>query len=89
MSSHETLDDTGRPIKRPVLQLIRGDATAEEVAAVLAVVLGAAASGRNAPEASEPVSLWGSARHRSTRISPSGRHVDADQLGWRTSFWPR
>ncbi len=72
----------------PVLRVIRGDATPEEIAAVLAVVL---ARSRTAPHDPGPRAawLWGSSRHRSVRVSPSGRHVDADMLSWRTSFWPR
>ncbi len=49
------------PAKNPALQVIRGDATAEEVAAIVAVL--AAAGGRQAaPE--PPASRWGGrARH--------------------------
>lgn len=79
-------DQTSDQAKRPVLRIIRGDATPEEVAAVLAVVLARAGT---APEEIPRASLWGSSRHRSTRVSPSGRHVDASMLSWRTSFWPR
>ncbi len=73
---------------RPVLRVIRGDATPEEVAAVLAVVLARSPATAPLPEP-ERAWLWGSSRHRSTRVSPSGRHVDASMLSWRTSFWPR
>lgn len=84
--SVQKLADDGTP--RPVLRVIRGDATPEEIAAVLAVVL-AADRGAGSPPEPEAPSLWGSARHRNVRLSPSGRHVDAATLSWRTSFWPR
>lgn len=77
------------PAGRPVLRVIHGDATPEEVAAVLAVVLARSRAARRATEQQTGASLWGSARHRSVRVSPSGRHVDAAMLSWRTSFWPR
>jgi hypothetical protein len=73
---------------RPVLRVIHGNATPEEIAAVLAVVLAKSRTARSA-EPKAAASLWGSARHRSVRVSPSGRHVDAAMLSWRTSFWPR
>jgi hypothetical protein len=76
------------PEQPPVLRVIRGDATPEEIAAVLAVVLARVGAGGQGPAPREST-LWGSSRHRSVRVSPSGRHVDASMLSWRTSFWPR
>jgi hypothetical protein len=73
---------------RPVLRVIRGDATEEEIGAALAVVLARTGASTPPPDPGSP-SLWGSARHRSVRVSPSGKHVDASMLSWRTSFWPR
>jgi acyl-CoA carboxylase epsilon subunit len=68
------------PDERPVLKIIRGDATAEEVAAIVAVVAslpGPAA----APRARRPE--W-SAPHRKVRTTfPNGRG------GWRSSSLPR
>jgi hypothetical protein len=71
---------------RPILRVISGDATAEEIAAVLAVVT--ARSGRRSPaETSGDVARgWSTAGH-------AHRHVRAtftpSRTGWRTSFWPR
>ncbi len=76
---------------RPVLRVLRGDATPEEIAAVLAIVLARTAGGSSAgpPGERQVAAMWGSSRHRSVRVSPGGRHVDAGMLSWRTSFWPR
>lgn len=76
-------DDGGQ--RRPLLRVISGEATEEEVAAVLAVVL--ARSGGSAPEPEpERASTWAApgARHRGVRgVFTPGRD------GWRTSYWPR
>lgn len=76
------------PTDRPVLRLIRGDATDEEIAAIVAVVAAAAGAGGAVPSAGDDdtTSVWAehSAAHRHVRGSfASGPH------GWRTSFWPR
>lgn len=77
---------------RPVLRVVSGDATAEEIAAVLAVVAARAGGGGDAgpaePGTAEPgtADAWAARghAHRTVRASftPS-RH------GWKTSFWPR
>jgi hypothetical protein len=67
--------------RAPVLRIIRGDATAEEVAALVAVVaaLGGNAAGPPRPRPSE----W-SAHHRKVRATlPHGPG------GWRSSGLPR
>ncbi|HET9860709.1 MAG TPA: acyl-CoA carboxylase subunit epsilon [Nocardioidaceae bacterium] len=65
----------------PPLLLIEGDASEEEIAALVAVLQGIAA-GQAEPER-EPVSEW-SAHHRKVRAwSPSGPG------GWRSSALPR
>jgi hypothetical protein len=71
---------------RPILRVISGDATPEEIAAILAIVT---ARGRAiVAEKSDPseASTWASPEHgqRGVRACfPAGRH------GWRTSYWPR
>ncbi len=70
--------------ERPVLRVISGNATPEEIAAVVAAV---AASG--APPASTSAtatSIWAQRasahRHIRAMFTPSPH-------AWRTSFWPR
>ena len=69
------------PTERPPLHLIRGDATPEEIAALVAV-LSAAAGG---PGEARPrhTSQWAS-HARSVR-----RPVSAAPGGWRASAFPR
>jgi hypothetical protein len=71
--------------ERPVLRVVSGDATPEEIAAIVAAV--AAAAGGEAPAgAASPASLWSApgCAHRNVRATfTPGPH------GWRTSFWPR
>ena len=69
----------------PPLVLIKGDATAEEVAALVAVLSGvvASASAAAGPSTAEPVSAWASP-HRKVRASyPHGPGA------WRGSALPR
>ena len=71
--------------ERPVLRVLSGEATAEEIAAVVAAV--AAAAGDAAlPADPGTASLWGAHgyahRHIRATFTPSPH-------GWRTSFWPR
>jgi hypothetical protein len=68
------------PDERPVLKVIRGDATAEEVAAIVTVVA-SLGSGAEPPRRRTPE--W-SAPHRKVRITfPHGPG------GWRSSSLPR
>jgi Acyl-CoA carboxylase epsilon subunit len=70
---------------RPTLRLISGDATPEEIAAILALM--GARGGAIAAEhvAERSAGLWS---------SPGGMHrrvrgvQHASPHGWRTSFWP-
>ena len=75
---------TEQPQQQPPLVLIKGDATYEEVAALVAVLQGLAAASSQAP--SEP------ATPRSTWASPA-RQVrtphHAGPGGWRASALPR
>ncbi|HEY6797268.1 MAG TPA: acyl-CoA carboxylase subunit epsilon [Kineosporiaceae bacterium] len=77
-------DDAGA---RPTLQVISGDATPEDIAAILAVVsarrLGGRA-GRRVGEASAPLWSTPSRGHRGTCAVDGLR-----EHGWRTSAWPR
>jgi hypothetical protein len=67
--------------QRPPLFAIKGDATPEEVAALVAVLQGIAASA--APPPAKPRSEW-SAHHRKARPT-----VHAGPGGWRSSSMPR
>ena len=70
------------PDTTPVLRLVRGAPTAEELAAVVTLVSAlASAGGIAAPEA--PVSGW-AARSRLVR-----RPVEHGPGAWRASVWPR
>lgn len=71
---------------RPMLRVIRGDASPEEVAAIVAVL--AAASAEDDVDAADDgsVSTWSAYgyAHRNIRATfASSAH------GWRTSYWPR
>jgi acyl-CoA carboxylase epsilon subunit len=67
---------------RPPLFVVRGDATPEEVAALVAVLQGVAAA-QVSPAPARPRPEW-SAHHRKVRASyPSGPG------GWRSSAMPR
>ena len=65
------------------LVLIKGDATEEEVAALVAVLSGVAASAAAGAETPAPASAWGSP-HR--KVRPSYPHGPG---GWRASGLPR
>jgi hypothetical protein len=66
---------------RPVLRIVRGAPSADEVAALVAVVAAAAASGGSRPR-SAPASAGWAAHQRTVRgVLPSG--------GWRASAAPR
>jgi len=70
------------PEGRPHLRVVKGNPTAEELAALVAVLQAAAAAGTTAPPR-KPVSEW-AAPHRKLRATfPSG------PSGWRASAMPR
>ncbi|MFC8501831.1 acyl-CoA carboxylase epsilon subunit [Pedococcus sp. NPDC057267] len=75
-------DEPANGPERTPLRLVRGDATPEEVAALLAV-LSAAAGADDPPPAPRPVSRWAS-RERAVR-----RPLAPGQGAWRASGWPR
>jgi hypothetical protein len=68
---------------RPVLRVVRGDATPEEIAALLAIFAVRAQAQAPAPA---DTSTWG-ARRSSVRDVRTW-HVPGPH-GWRTSYWPR
>jgi Acyl-CoA carboxylase epsilon subunit len=71
-------------VARPTLRVISGDATPEEIAAILAVVSARRRGHQAGPRAA--TSLWSApARgHRERQPLPEER-----EHGWRTSYWPR
>jgi hypothetical protein len=70
----------GSPVGKPVLRILTGDATAEEIAAVVAVFSALQTTAAPAPR---PAPAW-SAHHRKVRTTlPHGRG------GWRSSTLPR
>ncbi|HET9655052.1 MAG TPA: acyl-CoA carboxylase subunit epsilon [Kineosporiaceae bacterium] len=72
------------PSRQPLLRVITSDATDEEVAAVLAVVLtwtGGTADGEPAA-----TSTWSD---RAARLRAVRGTFAAGPDGWRTSYWPR
>ena len=74
-------DPTDEERDRPPLRLVRGDATPEEVAALMAVL--SAASGGEEPPAARHTSQWSSPA-RAVR-----RPVAPGPGAWRASAWPR
>ena len=71
---------------RPVLKVISGDATPEEIAAVLAVVAARSGGGSAPVEDDDQAQTWSAHGH-------AHRHIRAvfapSRHGWKTSFWPR
>ncbi len=72
----------------PVLRIVSGDATPEEVAALLAVlaVLAGRRGGGRVDDRTTDVSTWSdrtSGRRGIRAVFTPSRN------GWRTSFWPR
>jgi hypothetical protein len=74
-----TSDEAATTLDRPPLRLVRGDATPEEVAALLAVL--SAASGGEATPAPRHTSQWAS-RERAVR-----RPLAPGRGAWRASAW--
>jgi hypothetical protein len=72
--------------KDPVLRIVRGTPTPEEVAALVGALLLQARPAQDAPPA--PLSAW----RRSARpgaVGPSGRPTRPERNGWRHSALPR
>ena len=72
-------DEGARP---PALRVVRGDASEEEVAALLAV-LGAVGSGSSGSTSHEPPPAW---TDRRATVRSALSHGPGE---WRASFWPR
>jgi hypothetical protein len=74
------------PFPHPVLRLLSGDATDEEIAAVLAVVMARSAATNGDTTPTETFTTWAGpdSRHRRIRGVFTPGHD-----GWRTSYWPR
>jgi hypothetical protein len=74
--------------ERPVLRVVSGDATPEEVAAVVAAVAASSIAAAEAAVAPGPrtTSVWAARgyAHRNVRAT-----FTPSTDGWRTSFWPR
>jgi hypothetical protein len=79
MTGDDQMDE--HDAQRPPLRLVRGDASPEEVAALVAVL--SAASGGEGEAAPRPTSQWVS-RERTVR-----RPVSPGRGGWRASAFPR
>jgi hypothetical protein len=75
-----TADGTDTPAP---LFLVRGDASAEEVAALTVVVQGLAAGAAAGSEHEQPVGEWAAPHRLVRRTFPSGPG------GWRSSALPR
>ena len=70
---------------RPTLRLIRGDATDEEIAVILALLAARGRAARVQETAREAASLWPAPSHAHRRSRSTHQ---AHRHGWRTSFWP-
>jgi hypothetical protein len=72
--------------ERPVLRVVSGDATAEEIAAVVAAVAASSVPGTEVAAAPAAASLWAArgCAHLNIRAADT-----ASAHCWRTSFWPR
>jgi hypothetical protein len=68
--------------RKPVLRVIRGNATAEEIAALLAVVA-ARARAVPGPASRRPSSAWSDRSQTMRAATPPGPGA------WRASAWPR
>jgi anthranilate phosphoribosyltransferase len=75
---------------RPTLRVIRGDATDEEIAALLAVLVArkdagaeTTAAAAQASDAAQPISAW------SDRAAGVRRPISAGPGAWRASAWQR
>ena len=79
MSTESTPNESGQPEPRPLV-VIKGEASPEEVAALVAVVQAMAA--RGAERSAAPRSLWASPARRMRRPLSPGRD------GWRASVRP-
>jgi hypothetical protein len=68
---------------RPTLKVIRGDATPEEIAALLAVVAARSAGDDGPVRRPKPTSAW------TDRAALARRPVRPGPGAWRASAWPQ
>jgi hypothetical protein len=71
---------------RPVLRVVSGDATPEEIAAVVTAVAASSASEAQGATGPGATSVWAVPAHAHRRIRAA---FTPSPDGWRTSFWPR
>jgi Acyl-CoA carboxylase epsilon subunit len=72
------------PPRSPLLRVVRGDATREELAVLVAVLSArAAARARTSPTTPQPMSAWRDHRRLTREALPHGPGT------WRASAWPR
>jgi hypothetical protein len=75
--------DDDQPGGQPLLRMVRGDATPEEIAALIAVILAARAAGTEAPRPARSVQSAWSDRSRLLR-----RPLSPGPGAWRSSGLP-
>ena len=80
MSGADEVPDEDAPA-RPVLRIVRGDPSPEELAALTAVLAAASAGSGEPEEASGPASVW------VERESLVRRPLTPGPNAWRTSGW--
>jgi len=80
VSGADEVPDEGAPA-RPVLRIVRGDPSPEELAALTAVLAAASAGSGEPEEASGPSSVW------VERESLVRRPLTPGPNAWRTSGW--
>ena len=80
MSGADEVTDEGTPA-RPVLRIVRGDPSPEELAALTAVLAAASAGSGEPEEAPGPASVW------VERESLVRRPLTPGPNAWRTSGW--
>ena len=69
-----------------MLRVVAGDATPEEIAAVVAAVAAATSTDGEQPPAPRTASVWSLPGHAHRQVRGTfGPGPDS----WRTSFWPR
>jgi hypothetical protein len=68
---------------RPTLRVIRGDATAEEIVALLAVLAARGDAGSGPAPQRKPTTTW------ADRAAAIRRPVPPGPGAWRASAWPR
>ncbi len=75
----------------PMLRVVSGDATAQELAALVTVLATHAGGTPPGMDDESPVDLWsaGSALRGTRSRPPAGTALGPPSQLWRTSLWPR